>query len=53
MVRRHFASGRKMRVALHPGLDPAQIARGDEVVLNESFTMIGARDADGQGEVVR
>src|SRR5665213_2253230 len=35
-----FASGRKMRVALHPGLDPAQIARGDEVVLNESFTVI-------------
>ena len=47
-----FASGRKMRVALHPGLDPAQIARGDEVVLNESFTVIGVRDADGQGEVV-
>jgi proteasome-associated ATPase len=41
-----------MRVALHPGLDPAQIARGDEVVLNESFTVIGVRDADGQGEVV-
>ncbi len=36
-----FASGRKMRVALHPALDPAQIARGDEVVLNESFTVIG------------
>ena len=47
-----FASGRKMRVALHPGLDPAQIARGDEVVLNESFTVIGVRDSDGQGEVV-
>ncbi len=47
-----FASGRKMRVALHPGLDPGQIARGDEVVLNESFTVIGVRDADGQGEVV-
>jgi proteasome-associated ATPase len=46
-----FASGRKMRVALHPGLDPAQIARGDEVVLNESFTVIGVRDADGQGDV--
>jgi hypothetical protein len=41
-----------MRVALHPGLDPAQIARGDEVVLNESFTVIGVRDSDGQGEVV-
>src|ERR1700723_183092 len=47
-----FASGRKMRVALHPALDPAQIARGDEVVLNESFTVIGVRDSEGQGEVV-
>ena len=47
-----FASGRKMRVALHPGLDPGQIDRGNEVVLNESFTVIGVRDSDGQGEVV-
>lgn len=47
-----FASGRKMRVALHPGIDPGQIARGDEVVLNESFTVIAARESDGQGEVV-
>jgi proteasome-associated ATPase len=47
-----FASGRKMRVALHPGLDPAQIDRGNEVVLNESFTVIGVRESDGQGEVV-
>ncbi len=46
------ASGRKMRVALHPGLDPGQISRGDEVVLNESFTVIGVRESDGQGEVV-
>ena len=47
-----FASGRKMRVALHPGLDPGQIERGNEVVLNESFTVIGVRESDGQGEVV-
>jgi len=47
-----FASGRKMRVALHPGIDPGQIDRGNEVVLNESFTVIGVRDSDGQGEVV-
>ena len=47
-----FASGRKMRVALHPGLDPDQIDRGNEVVLNESFTVIGVRESDGQGEVV-
>ena len=47
-----FASGRKMRVALHPALDPGQIDRGNEVVLNESFTVIGVRECDGQGEVV-
>jgi proteasome-associated ATPase len=47
-----FASGRKMRVALHPGLDPGQIDCGNEVVLNESFTVIGVRESDGQGEVV-
>src|ERR1700688_2081173 len=44
-----FASGRKMRVALHPGLDPGQIDRGNEVVLNESFTVIAVRESDGQG----
>jgi proteasome-associated ATPase len=47
-----FASGRKMRVAVHPGIDPGQMARGDEVVLNESFSVIGVRPTDGQGEVV-
>ncbi|MDE3081838.1 MAG: proteasome ATPase [Acidobacteriota bacterium] len=47
-----FASGRKMRVALHPGIDPREVSRGNEVVLNESFTVIAVREADGQGEVV-
>ena len=47
-----FSAGRKMRVALHPSLDPQQVERGHEVVLNESFAVIGVRDADGQGEVV-
>ena len=47
-----FASGRKMRVALHPDLDPGQINRGAEVVLNESFNVIAVRDHDHQGEVV-
>jgi proteasome-associated ATPase len=47
-----FASGRKMRVALHPGIDPGIVRRGSEVVLNEAFTVIGVRDVDGQGEVV-
>ena len=47
-----FASGRKMRVALHPLIDPGQMRRGDEVVLNESFSVIEVRTSDGQGEVV-
>ncbi len=47
-----FASGRKMRVALHPAIDPGMVSRGNEVVLNEAFTVIAIRDADGQGEVV-
>ena len=47
-----FAAGRKMRVSLHPGLDPGQIARGAEVVLNESFNVVSVRDGDGQGDVV-
>ncbi len=47
-----FASGRKMRVALHPAIDPGLVERGNEVVLNEAFTVIAIRDADGQGEVV-
>ncbi len=46
------ASGRKMRVSVHPGLDPGQVERGHEVVLNESFAIIGVRNPDGQGEVV-
>ena len=47
-----FAGGRKMRVALHPDLDPDELHRGDEVVLNESLNVILARDADRSGEVV-
>jgi proteasome-associated ATPase len=47
-----IATGRKMRVSIIPALDPGQLHRGDEVVLNESFTVIGVRDFDGQGEVV-
>lgn len=46
------ASGRKMRVALHPDLNPKQLASGQEVVLNESFTVIMAREKEIVGEVV-
>jgi proteasome-associated ATPase len=48
-----FASGRKVRVSLHPELDPGLLKRGDEVVLNESFNVVMVRDSERSGEVVR
>ena len=47
-----YTNGRKMRVALGPTVSVANMERGDEVVLNESFAVIGFRSSDGQGEVV-
>src|SRR5579871_4010878 len=32
-----FSGGRKMRVAVHPDIDLDSLAKGDEVVLNESL----------------
>ena len=47
-----LTSGRKMRVTLHPEIDHDEIARGAEVVLNESFNVVLARSAEITGEVV-
>ncbi|HET9091455.1 MAG TPA: proteasome ATPase [Acidimicrobiales bacterium] len=47
-----FASGRKMRVALHPDIDVDDLRKGQEVVLNESLNVVLARDPDQGGEVV-
>ncbi|NNN20763.1 MAG: proteasome ATPase [Acidimicrobiales bacterium] len=47
-----FASGRKMRVALHPGIGVETISVGDEVVLNESLNIIEVRAPELAGEVV-
>ena len=47
-----FASGRKMRVALHPAIDPDGLARGNEVVLNESLNVVLSRSFERSGEVV-
>ena len=47
-----ITSGRKMRVALHPDLEPSELRPGQEVVLNESFSVILARNPDLSGEVV-
>jgi proteasome-associated ATPase len=47
-----FSAGRKMRVAVHPEIDPSGLRRGQEVVLNESFNVILAREGEDSGEVV-
>ena len=47
-----FASGRKMRVAIHPGLEGEELRKGQEVVLNESLNVVLARDPELGGEVV-
>jgi proteasome-associated ATPase len=47
-----FSGGRKMRVALHPGLESNELQRGQEVVLNESLNVVLARGSDLSGEVV-
>ena len=47
-----FASGRKMRVSLHPGIEASELRRGQEVVLNESLNVVLARSFEQSGEVV-
>src|SRR5690349_16287803 len=47
-----FTAGRKMRVALHPELEAAELRRGQEVVLNESLNVVLARGVEIAGEVV-
>ena len=47
-----FSSGRKMRVSLHPDIDPGAIRKGNEVVLNESLNVVLVREGEFSGEVV-
>jgi proteasome-associated ATPase len=47
-----FSGGRKMRVAVHPEIDPYELTRGQEVVLNESLNVVLARGTEVSGEVV-
>ena len=47
-----LTSGRKMKVQLHPEIEHDLLERGFEVVLNESFNVILARNPENTGEVV-
>ena len=46
------ASGRKLRVALSPALDPERLHPGTEVLLNESMNVIDALAYEDTGEIV-
>jgi proteasome-associated ATPase len=46
------ASGRKLRVALSPALDPDRLRPGTEVLLNESMNVIDALAYEDTGEIV-
>jgi proteasome-associated ATPase len=47
-----LTSGRKMRVQIHPEIEHELLERGAEVVLNESFNVVSARNPEPIGEVV-
>jgi proteasome-associated ATPase len=47
-----FSGGRKMRVSLHPEIEADELARGAEVVLNESLNVVLARAPERTGEIV-
>ena len=47
-----LTSGRKLRVNVHPDIDIELLHRGSEVVLNESFNVVTARESEGSGDVV-
>ena len=48
-----WTAGRKLKVTVAPGVEAAQLRRGQEVVLNEALNVVAAGTRDPQGEVVR
>jgi proteasome-associated ATPase len=46
------SSGRKMRVACSPSVDAETLHPGQEVMLNEAFNVVAARDFERTGEIV-
>jgi proteasome-associated ATPase len=47
-----ISSGRKMRVAVSPSVQVAELRPGQEVMLNEAFNVVAAREYERAGEVV-
>jgi len=46
-----MSSGRKLRVAVEPTVDVKELERGQEVILNEAFNIVDARDFELAGEI--
>ncbi|HEX6918999.1 MAG TPA: proteasome ATPase [Actinomycetes bacterium] len=47
-----FTGGRKLRVAVSPSIDLADLQRGQEVMLNEAMNVVAALHFESVGEVV-
>ena len=47
-----FTGGRKLRVAVSPNVEGAELRRGQEVMLNEALNVVEAREFERAGEVV-
>jgi proteasome-associated ATPase len=47
-----FTGGRKLRVAVSPSIDPDELHRGQEVLLNEALNVVAALRFEQVGEVV-
>ena len=45
--------GRKWRVNVDPSIDVSQLKKGQEVILNSEYNVVGVRSFDLQGEVVK
>jgi proteasome-associated ATPase len=47
-----ISSGRKMRVAISPSVEIEDLRPGQEVMLNEAFNVVAAREFERTGEIV-
>jgi proteasome-associated ATPase len=47
-----FTGGRKLRVTVSPGVEPDELRKGQEVMLNEALNVVRALDFEIRGDVV-
>ena len=47
------SDGRRLRVSVRPDLEPSSFTCGQQLILNESFNVIGTAEQESKGEVVQ